>query len=133
MEQNKLDLQMADLVWSISTGLRAGYSLKQIFAMLADEAPEPSASVCKSVLSGLEEGLDIEAVYQKIRAAWPGEHTSRLVDILLAHRKQGGNLPDLLDPLSDAFLKVSGSDPDFYPLMRKQADALHATVPERVQ
>ena len=133
MSAIKLESQLADLVWCISTGLRAGYSLRQVFERMAEEAPEPAASLSRGVLGDLEAGLDYETVFGNLHETWPSDQVSRLVNSLLSHRKREGNLPDLLEPLGGYFLKESGSDPAFYPVMRQQAEALHAEVPERAK
>ena len=36
MENNNFDRQLADLVWSMATALRAGYSIPQIIELLAN-------------------------------------------------------------------------------------------------
>jgi hypothetical protein len=122
-----LDRQLADLTWSIATGLRAGYSLRQVFEALAAEAPEPCASACQSFLAELEKCPEGNTALVNWQQAASSAGLARLVEVLT----QAGGLPDQLDPLSDELLRECGSDPAFYPAMRRQAEQLGAKTPER--
>ncbi len=129
-----LDRQLGDLVWSIATGLRAGYSLRQVFEALAAEAPEPAASACKRLLAELDQGLEFSAALASWQRAIPSAALARLVEVLkqpAQSARQSGSLADLLDPLSEDLLRDCGSDPAFYAAMRQEAEQLGAKVPER--
>lgn len=129
-----LDQQLGDLTWSIATGLRAGYSLRQVFEALAAEAPEPAASACKRLLAELDQGLDFNAALASWQRAIPSAALARLAGVLQqpAHSAaQSGSLPNSLDPLSEDLLRECGSDPAFYAPMRREAEQLGAKVPER--
>ncbi len=122
----QIDSQAGDLAWSIATGLRAGYALREIIAQLASLAPEPTASACRKLLAELEAGKEM----REALAVWtqtPGG-LARLAAALLDHDRA-----ESLDALSQALLRECGSDPAFYPAMREQAQALGAKTPERAQ
>lgn len=125
-----LDQQLADLTWSIATGLRAGYSLRQVFEALAVEAPEPAASACKCLLAELDQGVDQTTALANWQRAIPSAALARLAEVL-KRPEQSGSLADLLDPLSEDLLRACGSDPAFYAPMRREAEQLGAKVPER--
>lgn len=126
-----LDQQIGDMVWSIATGLRAGYNLREVFQALSAEAPEPAASACRLLLADLEKGLDLGAALAAWKRAFPSDPLARLADLLDHHRRDGGHLPDLLDPLEEALIGEYGSDPAYYPAMRREAGQLGANVPAR--
>lgn len=126
-----LDRQLGDLIWSISCGMRAGYSVREVFQALAAEAPEPAASAARRLLAALESGVSFEAALRDWKDALPSPALARLADLLALHHQAGGNLADLIDPLGEELLRDLGSDPAFYAPMRRQAQALGAEVPAR--
>ena len=132
MNTNALERQLGDLTWCIATGLRAGYSLKQTFETLADQAPEPAAQVCQHLLADLEAGQDFEAALANLKQAFPSTALGRLVDVILKQRQTGGNLAELLDLFGDDLVSQAGSDPAFHAVMRQEAEALGATLPKRI-
>lgn len=126
-----LDLQLGDLAWCIATGLRAGYSLPQVFEAISIEAPEPAASACKLLVTELQKGADMKTALSNWKQALPSPALSRLVGVLDQPCEIDGFLADQLDPLSEEFLAQYGSDPAFYPSMRREAEQLGAEVPGR--
>jgi Flp pilus assembly protein TadB len=128
-----LDRQLGDMIWSISCGLRAAYSVRQVFEALASEAPEPAATAARNFLEALEKNGSYEAALRAWKEAIPSPSLARLAALLELHRQSGGNLADLIDPLGEELVRERGSDPAFYEPMRKQAKILGATVPERAR
>ena len=131
MDINALERQLGDLTWCISTGLRAGYSLKQVFETLADQAPEPAVQVFRRLLSDLNSGLSFEATLGNLKAIFPSAAFGRFVDACLQHQS-GGDLAELLDPLSEDLVRQYGSDPGFHVVMRQEAETLGAELPKRI-
>lgn len=126
-----LERQLGDMIWSISCGIRAGYSVREVFTALAAEAPEPAAAAARRFLAALDSGADFTAALCAWKAASPSPALARLADLIGQHQQSGGNLADLIDPLGEELLREQGSDPAFYPAMRRQAAALGAAVPQR--
>ncbi len=154
-----LDQQLSDMVWSITTGLRAGYDLLQVFEVISKEAPEPAAAVAKGFLEAVASGADVKTALAGMKRAFPSPFLDRLISVILELQQTGLNLADLVDrqrealfeercndpsyfepqrrladalePLSDELLNECGSDPAFYEFMRDEAKQLGARVPER--
>ena len=127
-----LDRQAGDLTWALSTGLKAGYGLRQVLEVLSAEAPEPAASACSALLAEMGKGADMVTTLSNWKKTFSSPSLARLVDALINHDRTGGSLPDMLDPLSEEIIRDWGSDPSFYEPMRRQAAELGARVPERV-
>ncbi len=123
METTSLDNQVSDLAWCIACGLRAGYSLRQLFGQLASIAPQPTAAACGPLSAALE-------VWKK---AYPSAALERLAEVIAKQPQTDGRLADALMGLEQELLQTSGSDPAFYPLMREEAAQLGAQVPERAR
>ena len=127
-----LDRQLGDMIWSISCGLRAGYNIRQVFEALAAEAPEPAASAARRFLEEIEKG-GYEAALRAWKESLSSPILARLASLMEQQRQTGGNLADLIDPLGEEVLRECGSDPAFYEAMRRQAEQLGASVPERAR
>ncbi len=126
------DRQLGDIVWMIINGLRAGYSLKQVFEALSKETPEPAASAFKRLHADLSAGLALDEAFANLKRAVPSKH---LADVLAVIQQ---NHPDwetanILEPLSEKIIAQAGSDPAVYPAMHWQAKNLGASVPERAK
>jgi Flp pilus assembly protein TadB len=133
MDTKALERQLGDLTYCIATSLRAGYTLRQVFEVLASQAPEPAASACKLLLTELTQGRELKSALADWKAQVPSPALARLADQISGHSQEGGNLVDLLDLLGEELLREAGSDPAFYPLMCEQAQALGAKLPQRVK
>lgn len=152
MDTTALDRQIGDLVWCFYNGLRASYSILQVFDMLRQEAPEPargsSASffddLCKSI-PGADALLNWNAVgpsllslplvepLERWKQAYPSPYIAKVAEKILEYQQKGGHLADMLEPLEAEFVRKSGSDPAFYEAMRREAKDIGAKLPERVK
>lgn len=133
MSVTAFDKQLTDLVWSMSTALRAGYSLDQIFEQLAAEAPEPTASSCGRVGDDLKRGLSINQALTNLRQTTSSHYLGDVVAVIEKQRKTGGNLAFMLAPVGEEILAKVGSDGAFFPTMRSLAQRVGATLPPRVK
>ena len=127
------DRQAGDMVWSIVTGLYAGYSLPQVIEAIGIEAPEPTASAFRRLHADLDAGLTLEQGLANMLKAVPSKHLKQVVAVIEEQRKTGGNLAWLLAPLVDEILQQVPSDGSFYPAMRQEAKDLGAQLPERAR
>lgn len=127
-----LDQQIGDLTWAIVTGLRAGFSIRQVFEVLAGEAPEPAASACRRLLEILTLSGSLESALAEWVKSVPSPALARLAAALTQDQESSGNLADQLEPLIDQLLAECGTDPAFYPALRREAEMLGANIPARV-
>ena len=127
------DRQAGDMVWSMMTGLFAGYSLSQVVEALSRSAPEPTASAFKRLHADLTSGLTLEQGLANMLEAVPSRHLAQVIAVIQEQRKTGGNLAWLLAPLVDEILQQVPSDGSFYPAMRQEAKDLGAQLPDRAQ
>ncbi len=125
-----LDRQLGDMVWSVTVALRSGFSVRQGMEMIAQEGPEPTASMCRQMIQDLDKGLSFDQVWADLKATWPSPYMTRIVETMQEQLRVGGNLATLLDPLVQEIRQTAGSDGAFYPAMREQARQLGAQLPE---
>jgi Flp pilus assembly protein TadB len=126
------DRQLGDIVWMIMNGLRAAYSLEQVFEALSKELPEPAASAFKQLHVDLNAGLTLDEAFANLKRAVPSKHLAEVVAVIQQHG-QDWETANLLAPLSEKIIAQAGSDPALYAAMHRQAEALGASVPERAK
>ncbi len=127
------DRQLGDVVWMMTSGLFAGYSLIQVFDMLSQETPEPSRSVFKQVFDDLRSGKGFEAAFANLQKAMPSKLLSEVVAVIQEQQKSGGNLGVLLLPTIDKLVERGGSDPAVYAFMRRLSEQILAPLPVRAR
>lgn len=128
-----LNRQLGDMITMLSVGLRAGYSVRQCFQALVDEAPEPAASAARRFLEEIQKSGSYEGALKAWKQALPSPSLARLADLMDQQRQTGGNLADMLDPLGEELLRDCGTDPAFYePLLRQAEQVGVKHLPERL-
>lgn len=127
------DRQLGDIVWMMTTGLYAGYSLVQTIEAISLNTTEPAASIFKRVYEDLAAGVPFEQALANLKRAVPSVHLQSVLEVIEKQRQTGGNLAMLLEPLSDQLIQQVGSDPSLYPAMREEASLLGAQPPERAR
>ena len=150
MDTTALDRQIGDLVWCFYNGLRASNSILQVFDMLRQEAPEPARQasaiffddLCKSVpgaealvnwneVSPSPLSFPLAEPLERWKQAYPSPYIAKVAEKILEYQQKGGHLADMLEPLEMEFVRKSGSDPAFYEAMRREAEEIGASLPER--
>lgn len=124
------DRQLADLIWMMTTALRSAYNIRDVFEQLASESPEPAASACAQVVADLNNGLSYEEAFTNLQKAVQSTYLDELVTTILKHKH---SLPNLLDPIGDTILEKAGTDGAFYPAMRRLAQNVGASLPQRAR
>lgn len=114
--RERADEQFRDVLTALAAGTRAGLSLRRALMEAARDAEPPIRQVLKAALHRIQVGEPIEEALEELAAA---SRDARLVATLLAvHRRTGGDLPTLLDEVTD----IVGRRAD----TRRQARALSA-------
>jgi tight adherence protein B len=114
--REKTNEQFRDVLTALAAGTRAGLSLRRALMEAARDAESPIRQTLEGVLHRIEVGEPIEEALEKLAT---GSNDARLVTTLLAvHRRTGGDLPTMLDEMTD----IVGARTD----TRRQARALSA-------
>jgi len=128
-----LDRQLGDMITMMVVGFRAGYSICQSFEAVMLEAPEPASSAARRFLEEIQKSGSYEAALKAWKEALPSPSLARLADLMDHQRQTGGNLAEMLDPLSEELLRDCGTDPAFYEPLLRQAEQLGVKqLPERL-
>jgi Flp pilus assembly protein TadB len=110
MDTATFDHQLSNTIRSMIVLLRSGYSVKQCANLLADHAPEPTASVFKNFVSDLENGKNIFDAFEELHKRVPSDLLATVVSVMLKQRAEGGNLADRLEPVALAIEDEAGDD-----------------------
>jgi tight adherence protein B len=95
----RADEQFRDVLTALAAGTRAGLSLRRALMEAARDAEPPFRQVLEAALHRIQVGEPLEEALQELAAA---STDARLVATLLAvHRRTGGDLPTLLDEVTD--------------------------------
>jgi len=132
-DTTSFDRQLADMVWVMVTALRAGYSIRQVFEQLACEAPEPAASACAHVVSDLNSGLSLNQALTNWQQTVPSIYLVDVITAIQKHQQRGGDLPAMLEPIGEDILGKAGTDTAFWPAMRRLAQSVDASLPQRAR
>jgi tight adherence protein B len=91
--------QFRDVLAALAAGTRAGLSLRRALMEAARDAEPPFRQVLEAALHRIQVGESVEEALEELAAA---STDARLVATLLAvHRRTGGDLPTLLDEVTD--------------------------------
>jgi len=96
-----LEEQLADAASSIGAGLRAGLSLPQAIRYAADEGEPPLAGELRGVVDRSALGEPLGTAVDAWAEAQGGRDVRLVAGGLRLHRRSGGDLPTVLDRLSE--------------------------------
>jgi len=98
---HKLALQMPDGLASLAGALRAGLSLPQALAGLAEQQPAPFCQEFELVVRKQRLGMPLDQALAELEARVPGNEVSMFVTAVRIARELGGNLSESLERLAD--------------------------------
>lgn len=110
MDTIAFDRQLGGTVKSMTTLLRAGYSVMQAITMIGDKSPEPTASTLKRVVEEIKAGKPALDAFNDLKTRVPSAHLAQVVDTMLHQRETGSNLADDLDPVAVSINETAGED-----------------------
>lgn len=97
--REQADEQFRDVLTALAAGTRAGLSLRRALMEAARDAESPVRQQLEGALHRIQVGEPLEEALEELAAA---STDARLVATLLAvHRRTGGDLPTLLDEVTD--------------------------------
>jgi len=95
------EIQLRDFVVALAAAVRAGLSIRLALVEAARDLDDPLGPVMAAVVRDLDSGRPIEAALERIASELDLPDARLLVTALGIHRRTGGQLPVLLDELSE--------------------------------
>ncbi|MDQ6747932.1 MAG: type II secretion system F family protein [Candidatus Dormibacteraeota bacterium] len=95
------EASLGDTVVLIANGVKAGYSIQQAFASVAEGGRPPLAEEMARVIRETSLGLDLEEALQHANVRLASKDFDLVVTAILIHRTVGGNLAEVLDKIAE--------------------------------
>lgn len=106
----RLDLvnrQTPEALSILANGCRAGMSLAQAVAMVAEQAPSPIRDEFRLIAKAVELGDSLEDAIQRVRRRLALPYFDLAATALIVNREKGGDVTTLLGTLSDSIRRIS--------------------------
>lgn len=97
------DMQFNATLDLFSRALRSGYSVKQVFEIIVEHAPEPTKSAFQRVLSQFNAGTSLPDAINQMGDSLQSAYLKSVIATMNRQRETGGNLADMLDSLNNDF------------------------------
>lgn len=96
----KFDLQLLDSLLSMSNGLKAGFSITQVFESIIEEGKNPIAQEFDLLMRELRLGVKFEVAAENLSKRVPSEDLRIVLAGIEVARQTGGNLTEVFDRLA---------------------------------
>jgi tight adherence protein B len=90
---------LSDMIVTIVSSLRAGFSFQQALKSVADEADSPIKDEIDIVIKEMQYGRSIEEALYELKERMPSEDLDLMIQAILIQRQVGGNLATILDKI----------------------------------
>ncbi|MFC4321753.1 type II secretion system F family protein [Litchfieldia salsa] len=96
-----LPLQLIDTLGMMSNSMRAGFSFIQALQLAAREMPDPLGPEFDRSIREISLGIPMEEVFEGLIHRLPNKELEVALQAMIAQRKSGGNLAELLETMED--------------------------------
>ncbi|MEH6907468.1 type II secretion system F family protein [Neobacillus drentensis] len=93
--------QLIDVLGMMANSMRAGFSFMQAMQLVGKEVPDPLGPEFDRVVRQSGLGIPLEEVFEELVERLPNKELEVVVRAILAQRKSGGNLADLLETMEE--------------------------------
>lgn len=93
--------QLIDILGMMANSMRAGFSFMQAMQLVGKEVPAPLGPEFDRVVRQAGLGIPLEEVFEELVERVPNKELDVVVSAILAQRKSGGNLAELLETMED--------------------------------
>lgn len=90
---------LSDMITTIVSSLRAGFSFQQALKSVIDEADSPIKDEMEIVLKEMQYGRSVEEALNELKERMPSEDLDLMIQAILIQRQVGGNLATVLEKI----------------------------------
>jgi tight adherence protein B len=94
-------LQLIDILGMMANSMRAGFSFMQAMQLVGKEVSDPLGPEFDRVVRQVGLGMPMEEVFEGLVKRVPNKELEVVVRAILAQRKSGGNLAELLETMEE--------------------------------
>ncbi len=102
----KIEDQLADAMVTLSSAVKAGLSLAQALAILAEQCPKPISTEFKRIMGEYELGKPMERCLDEAKARLKSENFALFAAAIQASRQSGGRLNETIDRIARSVLEL---------------------------
>lgn len=102
----KVEDQLADAMVTLSSAVKAGLSLPQAMAILADQCPKPICAEFQQIMGEYQLGKPMERCLEEAKARLHSENFALFAAAIQASRQSGGRLNETIDRIARSVLEL---------------------------
>ncbi len=96
-----VNYQLIEVLGMIANSMRAGFSFMQAMQLVGKEVSDPLGPEFDRVVRQAGLGVPLEDVFEELAERLPNKELEVVIQAILAQRKSGGNLAELLETMED--------------------------------
>jgi len=93
--------QLIDILGMMANSMRAGFSFMQAIQLVGKEVPDPLGPEFERIVRQAGLGIPLEEIFEEVVKRVPNKELEVVVRAILAQRKSGGNLAELLETMEE--------------------------------
>jgi len=97
----KVNYQLIEVLGTMANSMRAGFSFMQAMQLVGREIPDPIGPEFERVVRQAALGMPVDDVFLELVERLPNKELDVVVRAILAQRKSGGNLAELLETMEE--------------------------------
>lgn len=102
----KIEDQLADAMVTLSSAVKAGLSLPQAMAILAEQCPKPINAEFQQIMGEYQLGKPMERCLDEAKARLKSENFALFAAAIQASRQSGGRLNETIDRIARSVLEL---------------------------
>jgi tight adherence protein B len=96
-----VNYQLIEVLGTMANSMRAGFSFMQAMQLVGQEIPDPLGREFDRLVRQAALGVPIDTVFEELVDRLPNKELDVVVRAILAQRKSGGNLAELLETMEE--------------------------------
>ena len=97
----RINYQLIEVLGTMANSMRAGFSFMQAMQLVGKEIPDPLGPEFDRVVRQAGLGVPVDDVFVELVQRLPNKELDVVVQAILAQRKSGGNLAELLETMEE--------------------------------
>ncbi|WP_312468870.1 type II secretion system F family protein [Neobacillus sp.] len=97
----RVNEQLIEVLGTMANSMRAGFSFMQAMQLVGKEIPDPLGPEFERVVRQAGLGVSVDDVFEELVERLPNKELDVVVQAILAQRKSGGNLAELLETMEE--------------------------------
>jgi tight adherence protein B len=97
----RVNYQLIEVLGMMANSMRAGFSFMQAMQLVGKELPDPLGPEFERVVRQAGLGIPLDDIFEELVVRLPNKELEVVVRAILAQRKSGGNLAELLETMEE--------------------------------